>query len=61
MIVFSQKEFDGVHIYSIGVGTRWGLLSMMMFVDISVDGLDVQCPVQNCVEEIVDDKKWYDG
>lgn len=61
MIVFSQKEFNWVHVDSIGIGTRRCLLSMMVFVNVSVYGLDVQGPVQDCVKEIINDEEWHNG
>ncbi len=33
-----------------------GLLVVMMFVDVPIDGLDVKSPVKECVEEVVYDK-----
>ena len=38
-----------------------GLLVVVMFVDVAIDGLDVKSPVEECVEEVVydeDDGYW---
>jgi len=33
-----------------------GLLVVMMFVDVAIDCLDVESPMKECVEEVVNDK-----
>ena len=34
----------------------WGLLVVVMFVNVAIDGLDVKGPMKECVEEVVYDK-----
>ncbi len=58
MIVLPQKKLDWMYISSIYVSSCWRLLSMMMFVDVSIHRLNVKCPVEKSVEEIKDNKKW---
>ena len=41
MIVFAQKEFDGMDVDRIDVGPAGCLLMMMMFVNESIDCLDM--------------------
>jgi len=56
VIVFSEEEFEGVDVDSIDIGSTGSLLSMVMLVNVAVDGLDVQCPVQWCVKEVIDEE-----
>ena len=52
MVVFSQNVFDGMHVDGIFVGTAGCLLGVVVLVNVSVDGFDVQEPMQAGVKEI---------
>ena len=54
MIEFAQEEFDGMDVDSIDVGARRGLLTMVVFVYVFVDGLEVEEPMEEGVGEVVD-------
>lgn len=54
MVEFAQEEFDGMDVDGVDVGAGRGLLTMMVFVYVFVDGLEVEEPVKECVGEVVD-------
>ena len=56
MIVFSQEVFNGVDINCIDTGSTGCLLMMMMFVYTTIYGFDVQCPMEDGVEKVVNYK-----
>ena len=60
MVVFSQKEFNGVDIDRIGIGSRWGLLPMMMFVNVAINSLDVKCPMKEGIKKVINNEKGND-
>jgi len=43
---------------SINVGSTWGFLMVMMFVNVTINCLDMQEPMQDGIEEIVHDIEW---
>ncbi len=45
MIVFTQDVFDRMNVDSIFIGTAGCLLCVMVFVDVTVDGFDMECPM----------------
>jgi len=54
MIEFAQKEFQRVDIHRVNIGSWGGLLMMMMFVYVGVDGFNVEEPMKESVGEVVD-------
>ena len=54
MIVFTQKVLKGVDVDGVYVAATRSQLSMVMLVDVAVNGLDVERPVKDGIEEIVD-------
>ena len=61
MIVLSEEKLNGVNIHRINVGSTGRLLVMVMFVYVSINSLNVQRPVKNCVKEVVHNiqtRKW---
>ena len=61
MIVLPQEELDRVDVNGIDSGTAGGLLMVMVFVDVAVNGLDVKSPVKDGVKEVVNDEDYWDG
>lgn len=54
VVILSADELDRVHVDSVRVATRGGVLSVVVLVDVLVDRAEVECAVEEVVEEVVD-------
>ena len=61
MAILAQEELERVDVHGVVVAPRGGLLVVVVLVDEVVDSSDMQRPVEEHVEEVVDYEEEAEG